>query len=244
MSSTIPFAGARTALSARSKSLIPERADKAVRAPWICGLVRRPELLVFVALLVAFNVPMLVGSFSHSMIFQPAAVLSGGQWWRLVTHPFVHATWYHWLLDGVAFLSLYSGLDERSVLRRLGYVVSAGAGSLLISCAASPAISANGLCGLSGIAHGLMAISALEMIAKRPRQTPEFRIGLICFVLVVGKAAIEAASGRMFFTVLHFGLMGEPVAVAHAGGIVGSLLGLLLFNSECRRRTPHRAAMS
>jgi F0F1-type ATP synthase membrane subunit c/vacuolar-type H+-ATPase subunit K len=140
------------------------------------------------------------------------------------------------LLDGVAFLSLYSGLIERSVLRRLGYVVSAGAGSLLISCAAAPAISTNGLCGLSGIAHGLMAISALEMIAKRPRQTAEFRIGLICFALVVGKAAMEAASGRMFFTALHFGLMGEPVAVAHAGGIVGSLLALLLFNSACRRR--------
>ena len=222
---------------AQTKTIITERADKAVRAPRMSGLARRPESLVFVALLVAFNLPILVGSFSQSMIFQPAAVLSG-EWWRLVTHPFVHATWYHGLLDGVAFLALYGGLTERSVWRRLSCVVAAGAGSLLIPWAASPAISTNGLCGLSGIAHGLMAISALEMTARQSRRSPEFSIGLICFILVVGKAAIEAISGRMFFTFLHFGLMGEPVAVAHAGGIVGSLLAATFIVKLPRHAEP------
>ena len=74
-----------------------------------------------------------------------------------------------------------------------------------------------------------MAVSALELVAGEPPGSTERRIGQIGFVLVVGKAAVEALSGRMFFTFLHFGLMGDPVAVSHAGGIVGSLLVMLLL---------------
>jgi rhomboid family GlyGly-CTERM serine protease len=190
--------------------------------------MRRPELLLFLALLAAFNAPVLVGSCCHSMVFLPQAVQSG-EWWRLFSHPFVHVTWYHLLLDGAAFLALYHSLVETSVVRRLIYVFAAGAGSLLVSWATAPGISAGGLCGLSGIAHGLMAVSALELVAGQPPGSSGRRIGQFGFILVVGKAAGEALSGRMFFTFLHFGLMGDPVAVSHAGGIVGSLFAMLLL---------------
>ncbi len=189
-------------------------------------LLRRPELMLFVALLTLFNVPVLAGSCFHSMAFLPQAVESG-QWWRLFTHPFVHVTWYHLLLDGAAFLMLYHSLIEASVVRRLVYVFAAGAGSLLVSWASAPGISTGGLCGLSGIAHGLMAVSALELVAGQAPGSTEWRIGQVSFMLVVGKAALEALSGRMLFTFLHFGLMGDPVAVSHAGGVVGGLLGVL-----------------
>ena len=129
------------------------------------ALGRRPELLVFVVLLALFNIPLLTGSCWHSMIFQPGAV-QGGEWWRLFTHPFVHVTWYHLLLDGTAFLALYHSLIEASAVRRLTYVFAAGAVSLLISWVTAPGMSTSGLCGLSGIAHGLMAVSALELIAS------------------------------------------------------------------------------
>ena len=46
--------------------------------------LRRPELLVFVALLAFFNAPVLAGSCFHSMVFLPQAVLAG-EWWRLLT---------------------------------------------------------------------------------------------------------------------------------------------------------------
>jgi len=155
----------------------------------------------------------------------------------LFTHPFVHVTWYHLLLDGVAFLALYHSLLDRSAIRRLLYVLAAGAGSLVVSCVAAPAISVGGLCGLSGIAHGLMAVSALEMMATQRLGSMERRIGQLGFLLVVGKAAAEALSGRMFFTFLHFGLMGDPVAVSHAGGIIGALLAMLLVAPQ---RLPFR----
>src|SRR6266436_8323897 len=64
--------------------------------------LHRPELLVFVVLLVLFNAPVLTGSCFTSLIFHSEAV-RGGDWWRLLTHPFVHVTWYHLLLDGSAF---------------------------------------------------------------------------------------------------------------------------------------------
>jgi rhomboid family GlyGly-CTERM serine protease len=206
------------------------------------ALFRRPELLLFTVLLLVFNSPILAGSCWRSMIFQPGAV-QGGEWWRLFTHPFVHVTWYHLLLDGTAFLTLYHSLIEASVVRRLTYVFAAGAGSLLLSWSAAPAISTSGLCGLSGIAHGLMAVSALELVASQPPGSAERRIGLIGFGLVVGKAVVEAFSGRMFFTCLHFGLMGDPVAVSHAGGIVGGLAAMLLLNrgpgQRARAAFPH-----
>jgi rhomboid family GlyGly-CTERM serine protease len=199
------------------------------------ALLRRPELLLFVGLLALLNLPVLAGSRFQSMIFVPQAVRAG-EWWRLLTHPFVHVTSYHLLLDGAAFLALYHSLLESSTVRRLLYVVGAGAGSALVSWAAVPCISASGLCGLSGIAHGLMAVSSLELICTQPPGSPERRIGWLGFSLVVSKAAAEALSGKMFFTFLHFGLMGEPVAVSHAGGIAGGLVAMLLLRQWGREQ--------
>jgi rhomboid family GlyGly-CTERM serine protease len=195
----------------------------------------RPELIGFVALLVICNTPILLGPSFHSLAFQPEAVRHG-EWWRIFTHPFAHLTWYHLLLDGSAFLSLYQSLQEPKFSARLAYVGAAAAGSLALSIAAAPAFAASGLCGLSGMAHGLMAITTLEMVARFPRGSAEHRIGWIGFTLVVAKAAFEAVTGRMFFAFLDFGLLGHPVAVSHAGGIIGGLAAYFLLTAMHRRR--------
>ncbi|MBI4324189.1 MAG: rhombosortase [Chloroflexi bacterium] len=190
----------------------------------------RPELALFVLLLALFNWPVWRGSAWHSMIFLPAA-MQAGEWWRLITHPFVHVSWYHLLLDGAAFLMLYQSLAEQSLVRRLTYVLAVGAGSLLISWWAAPAISMNGLCGLSGIAHGLMAVSALEMVGVGDQQSAQRRVGWATLFLVTSKSALEALTGTAFFSFLHFGLMGTPIAVSHAGGVLGGLCAWLLFHA-------------
>lgn len=192
---------------------------------------RQPELPVLLLLILLFNIPVLFGSCFRSLIFEPAAV-ARGQWWRLLTHPFIHVSWYHLLLDGTAFLSLYASLAERRMFRRIVYVVAAAAGSLLLSCAASARGSAQSLCGLSGIAHGLMAISALEMVTSHPPNSMERRVGWLIFAIVLAKAASEALSGRMCFAFLDFGLLGVPIAVSHAGGIVGSLFARLWISNS------------
>src|SRR5580765_5697912 len=97
------------------------------------GWIRqRPEMLVFVALLAVFNFPVLFGRSWSSMMFQSDAV-ARGEWWRLFTHVFVHVTWYHLLLDATAFLTLYSSLMEKGLIRRLACVVASAAGSLGLS---------------------------------------------------------------------------------------------------------------
>ncbi len=153
-----------------------------------------------------------------------------GEWWRLFTHPFVHVTWYHLLLDGSAFIVLYQSLLEPRLISRLSFVFSGAAASLLVSWACMGLD--GGLCGLSGIAHGLMAVSGLELVARHPPHSAERRLGLITFILVVTKAAVEALTGRMCFSLLEFGLLGQPVAVSHAGGIIGSLLALALLSKS------------
>src|SRR6185503_21214520 len=102
--------------------------------------------------LLLFNLPLLTGSFSDSFIFLPDAVRAG-EWWRCLTHPFVHVSWLHLSLDGVAFVVLYHSLEARSKTTRLLCVVSCAASSLAAYMLIAPYVEARGLCGLSGIAH-------------------------------------------------------------------------------------------
>ena len=185
---------------------------------------RRPEVLIFIILLVVANAQVVFGACWSWLIFQPEA-MRDGEWWRLLSHPLIHVTWYHLLLDGSAFLMLYQSLLEERLARRMAYVVAAAAGSLILAWTTTPL--GAGLCGLSGIAHGLMAVSALELISRYPIESAQARIGFISFGFVICKAALEAATGRMLFGFLDFGLLGQPVAVSHAGGIIGGLFALL-----------------
>jgi rhomboid family GlyGly-CTERM serine protease len=198
-------------------ALDPKRANS--------GTTRRIELAAWALLIGVLNLPLLWGGWNQGGAFNLGAV-EAGQWWRIVTHPFVHLSWYHLLLDGAAFFLLYSGLRVKCARARLGCLLASATGSLLVSIWAAPEFRELGLCGLSGIAHGLMACSAVEMISGRGRGRR--RIGFVFFWLVVLKSGIEAMTGGGAFSWLHFGLMGEPIAVAHAGGVVGGLLACFL----------------
>jgi hypothetical protein len=90
------------------------------------------------------------------------------------------------------------------------------------------------------VAHGLMAISAMEIIDGSSAGTRERRFGCASLALVLAKAVYEALTGRMFLEFLHFGLLGSPVAVSHAGGIFGGLLAwFLLSHSSAPRVSDH-----
>ena len=188
------------------------------------------ELAFFAVALALLNFPLLSGGFCESMIFFPQRVAMG-EWWRVVSHPFVHLTWYHLLLDAGAFLLLYSGLEEQRPLQRIGYVVACAMGSLLVSTLASPVVQDRGLCGLSGTAHGLMAISALESIKRQSLDGKWCRAGMISLGIVVAKSVIEVLQGHVFFEFLHFGMMGLPIPESHAGGVLSGIVAFLVFGS-------------
>jgi rhomboid family GlyGly-CTERM serine protease len=193
---------------------------------WRNAGVRLEFVFAFVLLLA--NGPLFWGGSTELLAFNPARV-AAGEWWRVITHPFVHVSAYHLLLDGAAFLMLCADLRRWSVVRRLAAIAACGLGSALAAMI-SPLLQAHGLSGLSGIAHGLMAITSLESVARG--DSWERGIGWCSLAIVLIKAGVEAATGHALLSFLHFGLMGTPIAVCHAGGVLGGLLFYLLLS--CR----------
>ena len=187
------------------------------------------ELALFALALLWLNWSLLHGVCNSAMSFLPSAVRAG-QWWRLLTHPFVHITWYHLLLDGTAFFLLYNELQEKPRFKRAGYVLASAAGSLLVPLFTDPTLAQKGLCGLSGIGHGLMIVTALDSIAQSDKAVA--RIGYISFVLVIGKSLIEVLTGKILFAFLYFGMVGDPVAATHVGGVLGALILWFCFNGN------------
>jgi len=178
------------------------------------------ELGLIAAVLLAINLPLLFGRVCDPLIFFPAQA-AAGEWWRAATFPLVHVSLYHFLLDASAFLFLYHGLREIPLLRRWGIVGCCTAGSLLMAMAASPLD--GGLCGLSGIAHGLMAITGLEL--ARSTDASLRKAGWICVAFVTLKSLFELVAGEVLFASFHLGSVGAPVASTHFGGVLGGLIG-------------------
>lgn len=161
----------------------------------------------------------------RSFLFLPHAVGSG-EWWRLLTFPFVHVSWYHLVLDVGAFVYLYSAIRQ-NMFDRLVHVVLSGAFSLSAAYVLSPEVQTIGLCGLSGIDHGLMAAAALWMI----RNKSDRRLGYTFLTLLITKCVYEMAVGDVFFSSIHLGLCGTPLVACHMGGVVGGMISFFL----CRK---------
>jgi hypothetical protein len=100
-----------------------------------------------------------------------------------------------------------------------------------------PAVSQRGLSGLSGIAHGVMAVSAVEMLRSKTLRS----WGCVSLAIVVFKSAYELWSGHVVFEFLHMGMCGQPIAASHAGGVIGGLIAYALFNLPAFR---HRKKMT
>lgn len=179
----------------------------------------------WLVLLALVNLGLLLSNVPAVNLAFDGAAVAAGEWWRLLSWPLVHVSRYHLLLDGVAFLMLYAGLEERRAGRRLLLFAACAAGSLLLPLAIAPQIQQLGLCGLSGVAHGLAAVSALEMIRHRSQQS----LGWILLGGLLLKAAWELATGAVLLQQLHLGDIGQPIVATHAGGALGGLLGYWLF---------------
>ena len=70
------------------------------------------DVIALISVLAGLNLHLCGDSYTNLQIFFPDALRSG-QWWRLFSHPVVHLTWYHLLLDACAFFILYTGLQEK-----------------------------------------------------------------------------------------------------------------------------------
>jgi rhomboid family GlyGly-CTERM serine protease len=189
----------------------------------------RPDLWCFTGLVVLFNLHLLGIGSPAPLVFFPLETAEG-QWWRLFTHPFAHLTFYHLALDAGAFFLLYAGLSETRIGRKLALVVIGGLSSLVAALVWAPGFGRLGLCGLSGIAHGLMAVSGLEMIFEERHRL----VGWLSFGTVAAKSVYEAVNGRVLFEFMHMGLCGTPLAACHLGGVAGAATLFFLFRAADR----------
>jgi hypothetical protein len=61
---------------------------------------------------------------------------------------------------------------------------------------------------------------ALDMLEDRQTRRRGGWAGLPCGVVV--KCVFEAVSGHILLESWHFGMLGAPIAVCHAGGVLGA----------------------
>ncbi|MBW8015556.1 MAG: rhombosortase [Planctomycetes bacterium] len=189
--------------------------------------MKHKELKIYIVFIAVFNLGIFAGTVPDFLLFYPEKIMAG-QFWRLITHAFVHVSWYHLLLDGAAFLMLYCQLASKSLAVRTFYVAAASIGSMLAAAVVLPYVDSVGYCGLSGIDHGLMTICALEMLTAKGSGKTVKIAGAVSLFLVAAKSIYEAAAGHMFLELLHFNMMGSPVAVSHIGGAAGGLIAFAL----------------
>ena len=189
------------------------------------------ETYIYIAIIALLNIPLLLGSVNTSMIYS-LQNLASGRLWTIATHPFIHVSLYHLMLDGAAFVILYSCLAEPGIRRRTIYVAGCGLTSLLAALVVLPTQNSLGYCGLSGIAHGLMAITCLEMVMDRKSDRTTRAAAAIAMLLLLGKCIFEAVTGSVVFSFMHAGNIGTPVAICHAGGVLGGCLLFAIFKAR------------
>jgi rhomboid family GlyGly-CTERM serine protease len=187
--------------------------------------IRPTELFFWLLALTCLNLPLLAGRVEESALFIPSRV-AAGEWWRVLTAPFVHVSAYHLLLDAGAFLLLYAGLSETSLPRKGLLVATCAAGSFTAALTVLKADDT--LCGLSGIDHGLLAYAALDYLSDSDRRLSS--AGVAGLAAVVAKSVYEALTGDVVFQSLHLGDIACPVAVCHAGGVLGGLIAFLVLH--------------
>ncbi len=195
------------------------------------------ETWVLAAIILAVNIPLLWGGTASAFAFSLADVGSG-EWWRVVTYPLVHVSWYHLLMDAGAFLGLVACLSDQSFARRVFYMLACTFGCLGVVVLASPNVSEIGLSGLSGPAHGLMAVWSLLMMSARDKVRCVTGFGV--FAVVVAKSICEAVTGSVVFSSMHIGDVGNPIGVCHAGGVLGGIVAVIILRLVHRRLRPGR----
>jgi len=178
--------------------------------------------------LLGLNLHLFTGSIPGTFIYSQHEVLAG-EWWRIITHPFVHVSWYHLLLDTSAVVILWQMLSSRSPLQRLLAASTCSILSLVFALLFSPYISQTGYCGLSGVAHGLVTLFALSCCSAPKRDALQSAVGLILFLAIAAKSGLEVHHRRVIFTSLHLGELGQPIVHAHLGGVVGGMVSWLFF---------------
>ena len=137
-----------------------------------------------------------------------------GQWWRLVTGPFVHATWGHLVRD--LALVMIAGVAYEAPLANVKLRLFVG-GLILPALAVLVARGADWYCGLSGLSHALLAAALAYEFMRRRGVARAIVLGLC--TIAAAKPIYELVTGAPAFA-MSLGDGVTQVPLAHVVGVV------------------------
>ena len=160
--------------------------------------------------------------YEHGAMYWPD-VLNGGQWYRLVTHMFVHSGGEH-LLNNMFMLGILGYQIEKDygpIKYLLTYFVSGVGGAVVSALVEMNMGEAVVSIGASGAVFGIFG-AMLVMIFKNRRQMGQ----------------VSAPRLLILFVLMVFGNMEEGVDwMAHFGGaLIGVMLALILYRAKFNQR--------
>jgi membrane associated rhomboid family serine protease len=160
--------------------------------------------------------------YQHGALFGP--LVAAGDWWRVITSGFLHASFWHVALNMVFIWFIGRSLEPAIGTAR--FVVAYGA-SLLCGSFGVLLLEPNSVAvGASGAAFGLMGALIVE---ARSRGIDLWATGLIQIALL-----------NFAFT-----FIGANIAIgAHLGGFVGGVLVGVVYDQFDRRRLPRQASLA
>jgi membrane associated rhomboid family serine protease len=173
--------------------------------PWTLAVI----VLAVFATTLAFAEPGV-----HDLLVADHRIFEDGQWARLVSGPFVHATWGHLLRDVV--LVAIAGVAYEGPLASRKLHLFAG-GIVLPALAVLVARDADWYCGLSGLSHAMLA-AALSYEFTQRRGVARVIVLLLCAVAAL-KPLYEVAFGIPAFA-MPLGDGVKQVPLAHVVGVV------------------------
>ena len=93
------------------------------------------------------------------------------------------------------------------------------------------------------MARGLTAVIGLERCAGS-RDRVLRGLGMLTFASVAFKSLVEALTGGILFASWHLGSLGTPIAVCHAGGVLGASVTWFILSLWTRLTSTRRSADS
>jgi membrane associated rhomboid family serine protease len=216
--------GMRCPECARQRTRVHRVRAGAVSAPVATQAIIAINVIVYLAELATGSGFGSVGGtvYEKGALFGPL-VSPGGEWWRLVTSGFLHASFFH-----VAFNMVFIWFIGRSLEPAIGSArfVVAYAASLLCGSFGVLLLEPNSVAvGASGAAFGLLGALLVE---ARSRGIDLWATGLLQLALL-----------NFAFTFLYPGI----AIGAHLGGFVGGILVGVVYDQFDRRRLPRSASL-
>ncbi len=189
------------------------QADKGNRQMLGPQAWRLPVFAIAIAVLLA-----LTGDWGRELFRYDRLAITGGELWRLISGHFVHLGWFHFALNAVGLMLIYTIVAARFrttqwLLISLLIVVGIDLGFWFLEPQLAWYV------GLSGLLHGLLAAGVADGV--RNRQLDSLVIGGLLGIKIIYEQLVGPLPGSMDAS------GGEVVVAAHLyGAIAGALTGV------------------